>query len=312
MGTAGARTRCCKPVVAIVAALAGVSAAPATAAAQAATSPAPDVRWARDGIITGAALAGVGLAGLIPVDSGALWKTQLLPIDDRLEGRLSQQAAGTSDTLAAVDVVTPLALLVAQGGGINEASGRRALLYTETIAASLVLNGITKYLVGRPRPYVYSRDARVQAYADGQGKDSRLSFYSGHASTTFAAAVAGSFLYAQAAGDARSRAVVWGFELALAGATADLRTRAGKHFYSDVLVGALVGGAVGYLVPRLHGGPAYHPTAGEWAVIAAAPVAGVAIGELLPARPTRMEPLASLAIPWVAPGGGGVLFARAF
>ena len=54
---------------------------------------------------------------------------------------------------------------------------------------------------------------------------------------------------------------MWGFELALAGATANLRTRAGRHFYSDVIVGAIVGAGVGFAVPRLHGGPAYTPSA---------------------------------------------------
>jgi membrane-associated phospholipid phosphatase len=39
---------------------------------------------------------------------------------------------------------------------------------------------------------------------------------------------------------------------ALAATTAVLRVEAGKHFWSDVAVGALVGSAVGYLVPELH------------------------------------------------------------
>jgi hypothetical protein len=222
---------------------------------------APDIRWGRDGAITGAAVAGTALAALIPVDCSVLWQRQLLSIDARLEGRFSQSAASTSDLLAVVDVVTPLGLLYGQGGGLNEVNGKRLLLYTEAIAINAFVNGIVKYTVGRPRPYVYNSDPRMKAYVERQGKDSHLSFFSGHASTTFTAAVAGSYLYGQSSTDATSRAVVWGFELALAGATADLRTRAGKHFYSDVIVGALVGTAVGFLVPRLHGGPHYNPSA---------------------------------------------------
>jgi hypothetical protein len=287
-----------------------VVAAPAPARAQ--VQPQLNVSWTRDGAITGAALAGAALARLIPVDRTVLWQRQLLPIDRRLEGHLSEDAVRLSDVLATVDVVTPLGLLIGQGGGFDDANDRRLLVYVESIAVSVFLNNVTKYLVGRPRPYVYSKDPRVQRYADAEGTDSHLSFFSGHASTTFAASVAGSYLYAQLAPDAKSRAAVWGFELALAGATANLRTRAGRHFYSDVIVGAIVGAGVGFAVPRLHGGPTHTPSAAEWIVIAAAPVAGVALGELLPAKPSVLEPLAPIALPYLTPGGGGILLAQAF
>ena len=272
---------------------------PARAHAQAVGE--PNVTWARDGTITGAALVGVGLAHLIAVDRTAVWQRQLLPIDDRLKGRASLAAFRMSDVLGAVDVVTPLGLLVGQGGGFDEATGKR-----------LLLNTVTKRLVGRPRPYVYSADPRVQEFVAERGDDSHLSFYSGHATTTFAAAVAGSYLYGQHATDKTSRAVVWSFELALAGASADLRTRAGAHFYSDVIVGAVVGAGIGFVVPYLHGGPAYHPSAGEWAAIATAPVVGVVVGELLPAKPSVPTSLGTVALPWVAPGGGGIMLARRF
>lgn len=282
------------------------------AQAQSLVPPTPDVRWGRDGALTGAALIGAALASLIPVDTTARWQRQILPADAGLEGKLSQQAASTSDTLAAVDVATPLALLVGQGGGFNAANDRRLLLYAESVALSVFLNGVTKYAVGRPRPYVYSDDPRIKAYADSQGKDSHLSFFSGHASTTFAASVAGSYLFAQASSDRSARAGVWGFELALAAATARLRTRAGKHFYSDVIVGAIVGAGVGYLVPRLHGGPVYRPSGAEWVVIGTAPLAGLVLAQLLPAKPTIMERLTPVALPFIAPGGGGMMLAQAF
>lgn len=284
----------------------GIAATPALAQSS------PDVRWGRDGAITGAAVIGAALAALIPVDTTTRWRRQLLPADAGLEGRFSQQAASTSDTLAAIDVLVPLALLVGQGGGFNAANDRRLLVYDEALAISVFLNAVTKYTIGRPRPYVYSDDPRIKAYAENEGKDSHLSFYSGHASTTFAASIAGSYLFAQASSDRSARAGVWGFELALAAATARLRTRAGKHFYSDVIVGAIVGAGVGYLVPRLHGGPVYRPSAAEWVVIGTAPLAGLVLAQLLPAKPTIMERLTPVALPFIAPGGGGMMLAQAF
>jgi membrane-associated phospholipid phosphatase len=284
--------------------------APSAAHAQDTAPAAPKVRWALDGSITGAAVLGTVLVSLIPVDTSTRWRTQLLPVDRRLEGRSSSSAARTSDILATVDVVMPLGLLLGQSG-MNEAYGKRALLYGETVALSLLANGVTKYLVARPRPYVYSDDPRVQDYAQREGKDSHLSFYSGHASTTFAASVAGAYLFAQNTTDKRARAAVWGFELALAGATANLRTRAGKHFYSDVLIGALVGAAIGFAVPRLHGGPSVALSPVEWVAIGSAPIVGALVAQLLPAPADLTVPL-PVVLPWLAPSGGGVMLARAF
>jgi membrane-associated phospholipid phosphatase len=271
----------------------------------------PKIRWALDGSITGAAVLGTALAALIPVDTSTRWQRELLPFDRRLEGRTSASAAKLSDILAALDVSMPLGLLLGQGG-MNEAYGKRVLLYGEAVSVSLLLNGVTKYLVGRPRPYVYSDDPRVQEYARSQGKDSHLSFYSGHASTTFAASVAGAYLFAQNTTDKHARAAVWGFELALAGATANLRTRAGKHFYTDVIVGALLGAAVGFAVPRLHGGPQVELSAVEWVAIGTAPVVGVAVAQLLPAKADLTVPLQAVLLPWVAPSGCGLRLARVF
>jgi membrane-associated phospholipid phosphatase len=287
--------------------------APAVAWGQAVEGPKPELKvsWALDGSIVVAAALGTGLVSLIPVDVTTRWKRHLLPFDRRLEGQLSSSAAKASDILAAIDVIMPLGLLLGQTG-MNEAYGRRSLVYGEAVMLSLFMNGVTKYLVGRPRPYTHSDDPRAQAYADREGKDSHLSFYSGHASTTFAASVAGAYLFAQNTTDRRARAAVWGFELALAGATATLRTRAGKHFYSDVIVGALVGAAVGYLVPRLHGGPKVRLQAAEWVAIGVAPVVGVTLAQLVPARADLVEPLPAVVLPWVAPSGGGLMLARGF
>jgi membrane-associated phospholipid phosphatase len=296
---------------ALLAAVLMAALAPSPAVAQEAAPAEPKVNWALDGTITGVAVLGTALMSLVPVDTSTRWRTQLLSWDRSLEGRTSAGAARTSDILATVDVIMPLGLLLGQSG-MTEAYGKRSLLYGEAVMVSLLVNGVTKYLVGRPRPYVYSNDPRVQDYAHGEGKDSRLSFYSGHASTTFAASVAGAYLFAQNTTDKRARATVWGFELALAGATANLRTRAGKHFYSDVVVGALVGAAIGFAVPRLHGGPSVELSPAEWVAIGSAPIAGVVVAQLLPVHADLTVPLPAVVLPWLAPSGGGVMLARTF
>ena len=206
-----------------------------------------------DGAAVAVSLATVSLAPLLPVDTGSRWTTQLLPIDDHLKGRYLPSAAKVSDVLVGMDVTVPAALFAGQG--LGRETGKRFVVYVETILASLALDSLVKPLVSRPRPYAYSDDPEVVAYAASEGQDSHQSFYSRHSSTTFAASVSGAYLFAQSTPDRNARAAVWGTELALAAATADLRTRAGMHFYSDVLAGAAVGTGLGVLIPYLPGGP---------------------------------------------------------
>jgi membrane-associated phospholipid phosphatase len=232
-----------------------------------------------DGAVVAASSAAMLLSLAIPVDQSSRWNTQLLPFDRHLEGRYSAKAANVSDALLAVDVAIPAALFVGQG--ITPDTARRTAIYCEVLLVSMALDSLAKPLVARPRPYTYSTDPAVIAHAQSEGKDAHLSFYSRHSSTTFAASVSGALLFAQSTSDTNARALVWFTELGLASATADLRTRAGMHFYSDVLVGAVIGSAVGVAVTYLHGGKT-RLSKREWLAIVLGPLAGVALGELLP------------------------------
>jgi membrane-associated phospholipid phosphatase len=266
--------------------------------------------WTTDAAVTVGALAVAGLATRLPLGGDGPWAHQLLPVDERVKANFSPPAARWSDVLAGVTLLGPLALQLR--GGFDEAGGTRALIYGETIAANLALNGVTKVLVGRPRPYSYSDAPDARAQVQGSPRDARLSFYSGHASTTFAAAVAGSYLFSQSSDDPVARTAVWASSLMLAGATSNLRVRAGKHFYSDVLAGAAIGAGIGVLVPALHfGGHAPHALLpGEWVAIGTAPLAGALLSQVLP-LPER-TPLQARAVPWVTGKGAGLMVAGVF
>ena len=126
----------------------------------------------------------------------------------------------------------------------------------------------------------------------------------------FSAAVAGSLLYAVRSDDRAGRALLWGFELTLAAATAGLRVRAGRHFISDVVVGAVVGSGLGIGIPLLHlrDRGAYSPRAEEWAAMAGGLLAGGLLAALAPFEPTVPVTLAPLALE----DGAGVSLAGAF
>lgn len=233
------------------------------------------VDWNTDGVLTAGALAGVFFMMLVPVDPENRWHKELLgPLDERTKDNFSRNAAHISDGLIATTVLAPLILEASRG--FDEEAGRRTLLYGETLATSLFVNSVVKYTVQRPRPYVYHNDPKVKAWSAKQS-DAQVSFYSGHASMSFSAAAAGSILFSLSSDSQGAKAAVWGTELALASATSVMRVRAGKHFPSDVLVGALAGAAIGVVVPALHTGSIYRPSALEWGAMAG----GLGVGTLL-------------------------------
>ncbi|NBC16271.1 MAG: phosphatase PAP2 family protein [Bacteroidetes bacterium] len=116
------------------------------------------------------------------------------------------------------------------------------LTVSEAGATALVLG--LKYLVRRPRPYetvsgITSRSARLQP---GEAFDP-YAFPSGHAALSFALATSLTLSH--------PRWYVAGPTYAWAASVATSRVWLGVHYPSDVLVGAVLGAAVGITVHRL-------------------------------------------------------------
>jgi membrane-associated phospholipid phosphatase len=225
-----------------------------------------------------------------------------------VNGYMSATAASWSDRLVFTTLAVPVFAEV--GNGVDRQLANHAIVYGQTIGFQLLLDVGVKHAVRRARPYTHNCDPRVEEFRCSQGAEANLSFYSGHSSTAFAAALSGSYLFAAKTDDAWSRRIVWFSELGFAAATAHLRVRAGMHYYSDVIVGTLVGTAFGLAVPYLHG-ERYRPDASEYGAAAA----GFAVGALAPlfVRTTdvRLEwggrEITTLHVgPWIPPGGAGV------
>ncbi len=170
--------------------------------------------------------------------------------DDVVRAYFSASAASLSDKLLAVSVTTPLFLQMSHG--FDTSMGNATLIYSQTLAFNLLLADTTKLTVRRPRPYTHAKDPQRKDFTERQGTDAFLSFYSAHSSTAFSAATAGSLLYAARTDDLAARHVVWGFEFLMAGITAQLRVRAGRHYRTDIWVGSALGISMGLLVPALH------------------------------------------------------------
>lgn len=209
--------------------------------------------WTADGIVTGAAAGGwltLQLLGKQLAPETCRW-CQPGAVDGDVARSVAWSNPRTAATLSDVmQVVVPLGAIgwgVLQGYRLDDptAGWSDALLVTEAASIAMLVNGVVKYAVGRQRPYVWMGHAGL--YDNPQ--DENLSFFSGHTTFTFAvAASAGTLFLMQGM---PGGGWVLGGGLALAAFTGYLRMGAEKHYLSDVLVGAAVGGLVGWAVPFL-------------------------------------------------------------
>lgn len=123
------------------------------------------------------------------------------------------------------------------------------LLTFETLALNNALTGLTKEIFKRRRPLLYNPQCPLDMKLS---RNATSSFISGHTSNVAAMSFLTAQIYTDLNPNGKNKGLVWGTAAAIPALTAYLRVRAGRHFPTDVMVGYLVGAAVGILVPRLH------------------------------------------------------------
>ncbi len=205
------------------------------------------VRAAVDGPLIAASV----LAIAIPYAFARKFITPRCPCDPGEVNALDRHVIGnhnkllddTSDVTAGVVVAAPL-VLDAIAVGFGQALLEDVTVYAETLSVNGALVTAAKYIVRRPLPRTYAGDPALINQPGGY-----RSFYSGHTSLVAAALSATAVTL-----DARYGQRVWpwvvtGAVSAMVGAE---RIAAGRHFYTDVAVGAVMGAAVGTLIPLWH------------------------------------------------------------
>ncbi|MGB1016897.1 MAG: phosphatase PAP2 family protein [Nannocystaceae bacterium] len=230
------------------------------------------VRWVLDSAVT---LGGVGT--FVVLDQ---WVSPQLPVSrpaqEPMVGRVDATALGVyrpgaataSDILMFTGIAAPAIYHGVEAGLRKRDFGIRygtdMLIYAETLAVNLLVTETLKFAVGRYRPFTHINPDAVDPeirdkLVEDQGEvDSSKSFPSGHASMSFAAAVAGSTLLTMKLAGRKTPAakaalaVTWIASLGLASTTAVLRVVAGKHYPSDITAGALIGSTIGAVVPLAH------------------------------------------------------------
>ncbi len=175
---------------------------------------------------------------------------------DTRRGRLL--ARDTSDVLVAIIAAYPVmgdSLVNATWYRDSpEVGGQLTWIYLEAAALTAAAASITKAAVGRQRPFGRRcGDGLPNDTWDCYNRSRYFSHFSGHASSSFAAASVTCVYHHYLpllGGGARWAPCAVGYSLAAT--TAVLRVVADQHYTSDIAMGAAVGTAIGLLVPWLH------------------------------------------------------------
>jgi membrane-associated phospholipid phosphatase len=237
------------------------------------TSTAPKVAWAQtadgDGAIEGAGVRTwslvLGLGGAYTL-AEYIFKPELAPsrcricggdvngFDTAVRDALLWDDVGTARRISDVNLFAQPALTLALLGLASARADRfeqwddDAGIVLEGAVIAMTLNQLVKFAVGRERPFVAALPPDQKGTSRNPA-DENLSFFSGHTTWTTALAVGAGIVAHR-----RNYSLepwIWASGLSVAAATGYLRIAGDKHYASDVLVGAVVGAAMGYLVPTL-------------------------------------------------------------
>lgn len=181
-------------------------------------------------------------------------KSDFLPWDRPFVGRYSEWATVVSRYSAAFGVV-PLALAGYswyKGDADGHDFGAFALMFAEALALQNALNQIVRSSQLWPRPYIYAKSGKGAEKAKEARGEAYGSFYSGHASAAFTVAVFTGEWFSEIYPNSEYKSLVWASSFTLAAGVGILRVVAGKHYPSDVIIGALMGTGVSFGVLKLH------------------------------------------------------------
>lgn len=152
-----------------------------------------------------------------------------------------------TDKLLVAAFAAPFFTLLSKQGRNNFGDVSVVVLEGALLNAALV--NLSKTLVRRPRPYTYNPDVPLDTK---QQKSSRYSFFSGHAATSAYFAFTGAKLYNDLYPNSNARPIVWAVAAAIPTLVSYGRMKGGRHFFTDVLTGFLVGSTIALIVPEMN------------------------------------------------------------
>jgi membrane-associated phospholipid phosphatase len=187
------------------------------------------------------------LTPLKPKELKLLKREDIFAIDRKATYNQSLFAKKTSDILLRSSVAIPFTMLLGQESRSD--FGKSGVFALQTLLINAALTDLTKVTFKRKRPFVYNEFTDINRKL---AKTARTSFYSGHTSTVASMYFLSAKLYSDYYPDSKWKPVVWSAAVLVPATTGLLRVKAGKHYFTDVLVGFVTGAAIGFLVPEIH------------------------------------------------------------
>src|SRR5690606_19991928 len=221
-------------------------------------------KWVRDGIWTGAGLAGAAIGLKIIQNKDDLTDEEfqrdyvdnlqesidnINGIDRWAAGNYSESASKLSDIPFAFSFVAPFALLF--DDKINDHTGQYLGMYIQTMATTATMYTLTAGLIDRSRPYVYDDSGETSPERRKKNNGQR-SFYAGHVAASATATFFAAKVYSDFNPDSPGKIWMWTAAAAIPASVAYFRIEAAQHFLTDVTLGYVLGAATGILVPELH------------------------------------------------------------
>lgn len=221
-------------------------------------------------VVAGGAALGLNLAGGSLAPSCRWCGSNGLDdaVRDALRRNDPAPARLASDVFAGAAPVVNLGLaaLAANDEGRPEEIPLNSLLMAEATSVAMLLNAVAKVSFARERPAVHALPESEKGLTPNPS-DNNVSFFSGHASFTFALATSAGTI-AQLRGY-RIAPAIWGVGLPLAFATSYFRVAADRHYFTDILGGMLIGSLAGVGIPLL-----FHRPVSQSVIVGGGPVQG--------------------------------------
>jgi membrane-associated phospholipid phosphatase len=164
----------------------------------------------------------------------------------------STGAQKASDVMVYTSILSPAICILPQVYTLkyNE-SIILTVMFAESMLVSSGINRNVKSTVQRKRPYLYNTSIPYDDRHD-ESNYAKQSFYSSHTSFAFCAASFTTKVFSDMYTGSFWRYIVGSGTFAAAAAVGFLRYKGGMHYPTDIIAGAVMGGATGYLIPWMH------------------------------------------------------------
>ena len=239
--------RKCALVIAVVASTLLVSQANAGADSPYDLNSSEEWIWVGTGLslCVGGLIGAHSLDALTPAEIAAVDRTQINSFDRGTMNPYREDHAG--DLMALSSFAIPLAFLA--NDDMREDAATLGAMWAEATLWSEGLAQVTKALAQRNRPYVYDPNAPMEKKTQ---TEARLSFFSAHATGTAMNCVFMAKVFSDYSDNKNAEVALWTGAVLYPAMVGFFRVDSGHHFTTDAIVGLVVGGAIGFLVPALH------------------------------------------------------------